>query len=255
MLDATAHLGEDPILAPGWSEDDVDMLDGLARLSMEVARDIAREIHAHTLAVVEGKTAPRDPAEVVRTGLDFTRVAKTVRMTLVLKAKVLAGEEVEPPPRPAASKAALKTDAAPTPRKSLLYTPDPADPRTYTEAYQQARHHAEIRLAFEHVITDAMHTPQETERLRERLESYIEREAEENEGFYRDETSHLLEKTCKALGLPYSFVALLDETGMFQAWIAGHPDERGPITWPGRGPFYDRFMKPPWRQGPPEDTS
>ena len=238
-----------PAPAPGWSVDDVDLLGELAHLGMRMARALTTEAEAHANAVTEDGAEPRSRADLARASLDFTRVARGVRMTLALKARALGAEG--PGSRPASTRSGGYDDGSDDDDDDAA---EAAPALRTVSAAQKAGHFAEIRLAFEHLITDPVHEPAEVERLREALEDLMEREADEYEHFFRRPPAHLLERLCDGLGVRYNLAALLDETGMFQAWIANRPDDRSPVVWGRTGPFEAEFLEAS-NKASPDDTS
>ena len=72
--------------APGWDAEDIAMLREMAQLGMQMARDLVAEAAAHRSAVEAGEAEPLAVAQAAQAELRVSRITRTVRLSLTLKA-------------------------------------------------------------------------------------------------------------------------------------------------------------------------
>ena len=220
---------EVPALADGWDAEDVAMLKAMAGFCMDLAQSLAHEAKLHVLAVESGKVEALTPAEMAQASLGMSRVSRSLRLTLSLKAHAkgargAAPSRTEPP--------------APT---YLSLGPSPEErPAVRAEAA------AKVRLAMEHAITDPQHDPAEVERLREGLELAIEREIE-RESFDLGFNNDVLGRVAGELGLdgPWRLAHYADGR-IAGLWLIGRHDDEPTVmehTWPDPPPTHEQFME------------
>jgi hypothetical protein len=236
---ATPHTSAPHDPAPGWDEADVRMLERLAALGMGMAEALAAP-------ALEPQAEPMTQADAAKVAQAFTVIARCVRFTLALKARARGAGGEAAAPRPVEDP------------DDLWFGVDPDDPQALTHDALVRRSAAEVRLAFEHVITDPANIdlcdPQnalaERNRLREGLERCIERESE-HERFRLGPAPDMIKRICDELGLIWDCDVLYDSRHKPQAWIVGRPhDPQTEVVWRGAGPYHNRFLTP-WR--PPRE--
>ena len=228
-------------IAPGWSEVAVWRLKRLADLGMQIAETlISRQNGA-------------DDDDAIRLAAAFNDISRCVRLTLTLKAKVLAGDPDT-----------LWRGAVEHPA-NLDYNPDPDNPDALTHDGLIRRAAAEVRIGFEHVISDGAlmdfddlpHALDKQIDLRERLERGIERESE-RESFRRGDYVDVVLRLCQELGVGWGPTTLLrDCDGLAHTLVVPRPSDEpsGTVYWRGQGPYHDAYMDP-WvsrkdPEGPP----
>ncbi len=241
MADGSTFSAPVHDLAPGWDAEDLRVLGRLVELSMGLAEDIAAEVAERRAAVKAGDAEPMSAQETSKATLDFTRVARCVRMSLTLRATA----------RGAHSKTVWRGAAAKP--EDLLFDPDPDDPNALTDLGLKERTAAEVRICFENVIMDPagidLSLPEhevlaKRMSLRAGLEACIEREAE-RETFRFGPDPAMIKRICHELGLAWRYTLLRDSTGEPQAWVIARPSEPDDqdVFWQGRGPYYREFLE------------
>ena len=217
--------------APGWDGEALSRLKRMEEMGMEWAEDL-----------LAGSKQAADAADKARLASAFSVVSRALRLTMTLRARIQAG--VPDTPWRGAVEHPL----------NLNFDPDEDDPHALTHRGLVQRAAAEVRLAFEHVITGDDIEDGDQQDLRETLERLIERERD-CESFRRGPDHFLLQRFCKELGLPFGWTILSDIKGDAQAIIVAHPDDDAiadGLTWPGKGPFYKDFIQPfGWTPPPP----
>jgi hypothetical protein len=224
-------------IAPGWSEVAVSRLKRLADLAMQIAENL----------ISRQNGAGDDDA--IRLAAAFNDIARCVRLTLTLKAKVLAGDPDT-----------LWRGAVEHPQ-NLDFNPDPDDPGALTHQGLIRRAAAEVRIGFEHYISDGAlmdfddlpHALDKQIDLRERLERAIERESE-RESFRRGSYVDVVHRLCQELDIEWAPTTILrDEDGLAHTLVIARPSDERPTTvyWRGQGPYHDAYMAPwPTRKDP-----
>lgn len=86
MYDDAASPAPTPDPAPGWEPDDLRLLDELAGLGMDLARCLARQALAHEEASERGEAEPLSRPEAAMVTRAFSKVARSVRLSLAMKA-------------------------------------------------------------------------------------------------------------------------------------------------------------------------
>jgi hypothetical protein len=221
-------------LAAGWDDEDVAMLKAMAGQGLELSGYLVREAAVHVAAAEVGETAPLTPGEQGQVSLAFSRVTRSVRLSLSLKAHAKGADG------PAPSRTVV--DVGPPDCGSDIADLD--DPQS-----EAAICAAQIRFGLEHAITDPRHDAAEAERLREGLEAAIEREAE-RERLNLGLDNFRLRDIAHALGLTGEFRSAEYADGRCAGdWIFGRADDPSePLTWPDPPPRWsdhlERWKKP-----------
>ena len=220
-------------LAVGWDDEDVAMLREMAQLTMDQARSLAADARAHAAALEAGEAEPMSAAERSQLSLAMARAARCLRLTLALKA-------------------VAKGAKGPAPSRTVLG--EGADdgvwrPTAEEIAQERAQCAAEMRFGLDYAITDPAHDAAEVERLREGLETAIERELERDHPNYELDNNRLFD-IAWSLGLRGEFRSASYADGRCAGpWILGRPGESGdPLIWPDPPPkwgdFLQRWKKP-----------
>jgi hypothetical protein len=114
----------------------VQLLDELAQLGMEMARRQVERMKVYDEAAVCGEIAPLSPADASRAANNFARIARAVRLTLLLKAKVRGelsgspGALVKSCARDAGRPETLDTEVLSAELTESEPLREPSDPRT-----------------------------------------------------------------------------------------------------------------------------
>lgn len=256
VYDEAAPSGLAPSLAPGWDEGDVRLLDELAHLGMEMVRALSRSVLAHEAALDRGQAEPLDRAQAGKIALDFSRLARSVRITLTLKAQALGAPVPTQGPARTRSSAAAAAAEDDEDLEIPVYLPYPQGPDSPDlDDLEGRRAHVanQIRLSIDHALTWPGLDPVERERLRETIEDRIEREAL-TPAFIRVSPISLVDTVIDGLGLPEAWRAGLGEDGVFRRWVIARPgDPNSPLTIPD--PAEDAAaLHERWPRSRPPDT-
>ena len=254
MYDADAASGLDTPLAPGWDEADVRMLGELAQLGMDLVRTLTRSVLAQEEAAFRGEAEPLDRAQATKVALDFSRLARSVRVTLNLKAQARGAPVPAPGPSRTRASAAAEDDEDVEIPVYLPYTPGPDTPALDDIEGLRAYAADEIRLGIDHALTWPGLDPVERENLRDIIETRIEREAL-NPSFIRVSSTELIRTVIDGLGLSADWRAGLGEDGGFRRWVLARPDDpTSPLTVPDKA-AETAALRERWpRSRPPPDS-
>ena len=254
VYDEAAPSGLTPPLAPGWDEADVRLLDELAHLGMDLVRALTRSVLAHEAACERGEAEPLDRVQAAKIALDFSRLARSVRITLNLKAQALGAPVPAPgPSRTRSAAAASGEDEDVEIPVYLPYAPGPHTPDFDDFDGRRAFAADEIRLAIDHALTWPGLDPVERERLRDVIEDRIEAESLKPT-FIRATPTHLVGLIVDGLGLSDDWRAALGPTGVFRRWVIARPDDpTDPLTVPDNDGD-DAALHERWPRSRPPDS-
>ena len=257
MYDADAPAGLVPPLAPGWAEADVRLLDELARLGMDLVRALTRGVLAHEESCNRGEAEPLSRTEAAKVALDFSRLARSVRITLNLKAQALGAPVPAPGPartRSNAKAASAEDDADVEIPVYLPYALGPDTPDFDDFEGQRVFAANEIRLVIDHALTWPGLDPVERERMRDIIEDRIEAESLKPT-FIKVPAESLVDSIIDGLGLSDTWRAALGPTGVFRRWVVARPeDETGPLTVPDNAGDVAALQERWPRSRPPPDS-
>ena len=227
-------------LAVGWDDEDVAMLKEMAGQGLELSRFLVREAAVHVAKAESGETAPLTPAEQGQVTLAFSRVTRSVRLTLSLKAHAKGAKGPAP----------SRTEVVVEPPDHGSDLADLDDP-TSEAAICAAR----MRFGLEYAITDPRHDVAEVERLREGLESAIEGEAE-RERLHLGLDNFRLRDIAQDLGFTGDFRSAQYADGRCAGpWIFGRNGDPGsPLIWADPPPRWSDHLER-WRKAAPGELS
>ena len=253
MPAAAAKLDPDT-LAPGWAAEDVARLAELADLGMDLARTLTKQVLAHDAACERGEAKPVSAADAARIALDFSRIARSVRLTLTLKAHARDPAAPSAVPQTASSRATSTHQAEPESRPRALYLDHPIgpdDPEDFDDPVQCAEYgRAVIRQALDHALGAPDYEPAERERLYEALELRLERETEAGKITVNAGSSSLIGRIAKDLGLDDRCRVAQDENGQFVCWaVSRHGEDLHPLILPADKARLSHFKRP-WTKPP-----
>ena len=161
-------IPSEPQPVTGWGQDAMFDLGRLAALGMQLAEAVTAEVLDHNAARERGDVSPLSPSEASKAVLDFTRIARCVRLTHVLKARA-CGYETGPKSIPAAP-----AQFVPFHHRRPVESPPLHDLNADEIEDLVQMHGAEIRVGLDHIVTDPNLAPGESERLTEELEAEID---------------------------------------------------------------------------------
>ena len=263
MYDEDASPDASASLVDGWEPEDVRLLDELAHLGMDVARALTRSVQRHEEACELGLAEPLDPVQAARIAFDFSRIARSVRVTLNLKAQARGAAGPAPASGRASSgrsgrKAAPGAeDEAPVYAEVSPYPVGPDTPAVDDLPARRAFVADQIRLALDHALTWPGLDPLETEHLRDAIEAGIEREARRRV-FVNVTPTSLVERIIRGLGLSDRWRAGFGDDNVFVRWILARPDDGDdPMVLPSGDAETAAFRNRWPRSGtspPPPDT-